>query len=225
MEAFENKPQLGSGIYTVPDIAQVLRISTNKVGRWIRTYWDEQLGKEYDNLYSWNIDRTKGVSFHTLVELYVFYRLSEAGIKPKAALMAHKILSKRFDTLFPFANSEVLNSLNTDGSRIYLEQDQETIITLDKSNQFNFDFIKVFFKLVEFDGGTLASRFWPLGKEKSIVCDPQRQFGHAVIGNTNIYPDVILSMHKAGEPVKFIASLYEISDKQVEDAIEYCQAA
>lgn len=225
MEVFENKPQLGSGIYTVPDIAQILRIPINKVGRWIRTYWDEQLGKEYDSRYSWNIDQSKGVSFHTLVELYVFHQLNDAGIRPRAALIAHKILSERFDTLFPFANSKVLRSLNTDGGRIYFEQGGQTIVTLDKSNQLNLDFIKLFFKLVEFDGGALASRFWPLGKDNSIVCDPERQFGHAVIDKTNIYPDAIFSLHKAGEPIKFISSMYEISEKQVNDAIEYCMAA
>ena len=225
MEALENKPQLGAGIYTVPDIGQILRIPINKVGRWIRTYWDEQLGKEYDSRYSWNIGQTKGVSFHTLVELYVFHQLHLAGIKPSKALLAHKILSEKFNTLFPFANAKVLESLNTDGSRIYLEQDGQTLLTLDKSNQLNFDFIKLFFRLVEFDSSALASRFWPIGKENSIVCDPERQFGHAVIEDTNIYPDVIFSLYKAGEPTKFIAAVYEISEKQVDDAIRYCMAA
>ena len=47
MKSFENRPALGGGIYTVPDIAQALRLPINKVGRWIRTYWDEKLGKEF----------------------------------------------------------------------------------------------------------------------------------------------------------------------------------
>lgn len=225
MAAFENKPQLGGGIYTIPDIAQILRLPTNKVNRWVKTYWDEKLGKEFDNKYSWNIDRTKAVSFHTLVELYIFHQLNIAGLKPSTVLKAHKILSEKFDTPFPFASEVVLKSLNTDGSRIYLEQGDQTIITLDETNQLNFDFIKVFFKLVEFDDDSLASRFWPMGKTKSIVCDPERQFGHPVIGNTNIYPEAIYSMYNAGEPVKFISELYEITESQVKDAIDYCMAA
>lgn len=225
MEVLENKPRLGGGIYTVSDIARILRIPTPKVGRWIRTYWDEQLGKEYDSRYSWNIAQSKGVSFHTLVELYVFHQLHLAGIKPRVALTAHQILSEKFDTLFPFANAAVLRSLNTDGGSLYFEQEKQGLVTLDKSQQINFELIKLFFRLIDFDGGALASRFWPLGKENSIVCDPERQFGHAIIDQTNIYPDAISCLHKAGEPIKFIAALYELNDKQVEDAIQYCMAA
>jgi uncharacterized protein (DUF433 family) len=225
MEAFENKPQLGGGIYTIPDIAQILRLPTNKVSRWVRTYWDEKLGKDFDKRYSWNIEQTKAVSFHTLVELYIFHQLHLAGLKPKKVLKAHQMLSERYNTLSPFANAEVLNSLKTDGGRIYLEQDHQTIVTLDDSNQLNFDFIKLFFKLVEFDDDALARRFWPLGKSKSIVCDPERQFGHPVISETNIYPEAIFSLYKAGEPVKFISYLYELSEHQVQDAIDYCMAA
>jgi len=225
MSSFENKPKLGGGIYTVPDIAQILQLSNNKVSRWIKTYWDEKLGKEFDSRYSWNIDQTKAVNFHTLVELYIFHQLNEAGLKPKEVLKAHKVLSAQFSTSFPFANANVLKALRTDGKRIYLEQDDQTILTVDNTKQLNFGFIKLFFKLVEFDEDALVRRFWPMGKDKSIVCDPERQFGHPVINNTNIYPEAIYNLHIAGEPVKFISSLYEISENQVQDAIDYCMAA
>jgi uncharacterized protein (DUF433 family) len=225
MVSFENEARLGLGIYTIPDIAQILRMRINKVSRWIKDYWDEKLGKEFDNQYSWYVGQSKAVNFHTLIELYIFHQLNVAGLKPQEVLKAHKVLSERFDTRFPFANERVLNSLSTDGKKIYLEQNDQTIITLDKSNQLNLDFIKLFLKLVDFDDDVLASRFWPIGKDKSVVCDPERQFGHAVIENTNIYPDTIYSLHKAGEPNAFIASLYDISEKQVENAIEYCMAA
>ncbi|RZJ94033.1 MAG: DUF433 domain-containing protein [Hymenobacter sp.] len=225
MKALENEPQIGEGIYTVIDIAQVLRLPVRKVSRWIKTYWDGNLGKEFNSQYSWTLGQIKSVNFYTLVELYIFHQLNQLGLKPRAVLQAHKILAEKFSTSSPFASQEVLNSLKTDGKKIYLEQGDQVIISLDKSNQLNLDFIKLFFRLVDFNENSLASKFWPLGKSKSIVCDPQRQFGHAVIGNTNICPDAIFSLHKAGEPVKFISSVYEISEKQVKDAIEYCMAA
>ena len=225
MKSLENEPGLGYGIYTIPDIAKVLRLPVRKVSRWIKSYWDENLGKEFNGQYSWGTGSAKAVNFYTLIELYIFHQLNQLGIKPKIVLQAHKILAERFNTSSPFASQEVLNSLKTDGKKIYLEHNDQTIISLDKSNQFNLDFIKVFFRLVDFNENSLASKFWPLGKSKSIVCDPQRQFGNAVIGNTNISPDAIFSLYKAGEPVKFISSVYEISEKQVNDAVEYCLAA
>jgi uncharacterized protein (DUF433 family) len=223
--AFENKSRIGSGIYTMPDIAQILRLPNYKVNRWIKTYWDEKLGKQFNQKYSWTVDNTKAVSFHTLVELYTFYHLNSAGVKTQKVLKAHQILAEKFDTLFPFANANILQGLRTDGNKIYLESDDETIITLDGTHQLNFNFITVFFKLLDFDDEALACRLWPIGKENSIVCDPERQFGHPVINNTNIYPEAIYNMFEAGESIPFIASIYDISANEINDAIRFCKKA
>ena len=90
---------------------------------------------------------------------------------------------------------------------------------------FNLDFIRVFFRNIDFDNELIASRFWPLGKDRNIVVDPMRQFGHPVIGSTNIYPETLFNLYKAGEPLEFIAFTYEIDLDHVRDAIEFCKAA
>jgi uncharacterized protein (DUF433 family) len=71
----------------------------------------------------------------------------------------------------------------------------------------------------------LASRYWPMGKDNSVVVDPERKFGHPVINETNIYPETIYGMVQAGDPPGFIANLYSLTVKEVEDAIAYCSAA
>ncbi len=50
---FENKPKIGLGIYTPSEIAQILRLPNYKITRWITKYWDGELGKEFNSLYSW----------------------------------------------------------------------------------------------------------------------------------------------------------------------------
>jgi uncharacterized protein (DUF433 family) len=57
------------------------------------------------------------------------------------------------------------------------------------------------------------------------VVDPHHQFGQPVIENTNLLADTIYSMYKKEEPVKLIARLYEITEKQVADAINFCKQA
>lgn len=104
---FENKPQLGLGIYTPAEIAQILRLPYYKVNRWIDKYWDGELGHEFEQRYSWKTDNSKAVSFHTLVEFYVMMQLADAGVKTRKVFEAHKELSQIFNTNFPFTLKEV----------------------------------------------------------------------------------------------------------------------
>lgn len=221
---FENKPQLGLGIYTPAEIAQILRLPYYKVNRWIDKYWDGELGQEFEKRYSWKTDKSKAVSFHTLVEFYVMMQLADAGVKTRKVLEAHKELSQFYNTSFPFALREVLDGVNTDGKRIFLSVDDYTI-TLDGTKQFNLGFIKVFFKKLEFDSNNLASRLWPLGKEKSVLIDPERKFGHPVLEMKNIFPETIYGHYKAGDPIEYISYIYKVTEKEVRDAIEFIDAA
>lgn len=217
---FENHLQLGNGIFTTQEIAQILRLPYHKVRKWITQYWDGELGNFYEKNYSWSINNSKAVGFHTLIEFYVMMQFAEAGVKTKEVLKAHKELSVFYKTNFPFAQKEVLDNIHTDKSKIYLNRNGDTI-SLDGSKQFNLDIIKVFFQNLDFDNDMLASRFWPLGKNHKIVCDPHHKFGQPTISGTNIQSDVIYKMYLAEEPIAFIASIYEVTIKEVKDAIEF----
>jgi uncharacterized protein (DUF433 family) len=221
---FENNVKINNGIYTIPEIGRILRLPYQRVNYWINKYWDNELGEILQGKYSWTIDNTRAVSFHTLIEFFVFFHLSEVGVRPKEVLNAHIELSKVFNTPFPFAQKNILKNIRTTGRNIFLETKQG-IISLDGTKQFKIEFIRGFYRNLEFNNELIASRFWPLGKEKSILIDPRRQFGHPVLGSTNIYPETIYNLYKAGEPIDFLAFAYEIDPKIISDAIDYCQAA
>lgn len=221
---FENRAKINNGIYTVPDVSKILRLPYQRVNYWLNKYWDSAFGGTFESRYSWTIDNTRAVSFHTLIEFYVFYHLSEVGVKPKEVLKAHIELSKMFDTPFPFAIKNVLESIRTTGKKIFLDS-KDGVFSLDGNGQFNLDFIKMFFKSLDFDNDLVATRFYPLGKGRNIMIDPRRQFGHPVLGLTNIYPETIYNLYKAGEPIEFLAFTYELVKEAITDAIEYCEAA
>jgi uncharacterized protein (DUF433 family) len=221
---FENKLELGVGIYPVSEIARILRLPNYKIHRWIDTYWDGELGKEFEERYSWKTNKSKAVGFHTLIEFYIMMSLSEAGVKTRSILNAHKELSGIYNSPFPFALKEVVNGLKTDGSKIFFKA-KDDIVTLDGSKQLNLNFLKLFFKKLDFDLNNVASKYWPLGKEKKIVVDPKRKFGHPLINGSNIYPETIYNLYKGDESIEYIAHLYNLSEKEIKDAIEYCQAA
>lgn len=221
---FENNLRLNNGIYTLPEVSKILRLPYYKVHKWINSYWDTKLGSVFEGRYSWIVKDSKAISFHTLIEFYILILLAEAGVSIKNVLKAHIELSKQYETAFPFAQKSILEGIRTTGKKIYFET-KDGIISLDGTKQFNLDFIRVFFKNLDFDNELIATRFWPLGKEKNIIVDPMRQFGHPVLGSTNIYPETVYNLYKAGEPIEFIAFTYEIESKLVLDAIDYCEAA
>lgn len=222
---FENQLELGLGIYTSTEISRILRLPAHKVRRWINRYWDGELGKKYEGQYSWKTNNSQAVSFHTLIEFFVMMQLSEQGVRTRSLLDGHKILSDRFNSPFPFAMKEVLQNIRTDGKKIYFVINDDCILSLDGSNQLNLAFIDDFFKNIDFDSENLAFRYWPLGKNNSILIDPERKFGHPVIGNHNITPETIYNHFKGGDPAPYIAYVYNLTEKQVLDALEYCKAA
>ncbi len=224
-EGIQTRPILGKGIYTLPDMATILRIPYWKINRWTNSFLDDRIGKKYNYSYTWNVDLTKAVNFFSLIEIHTFFELSQAGVKSREILQAHDILSKEYHTFYPFANSLVLNKIKTDGKKVLFEQSNGSVFTIDASRQFKLGFIKEFFKNLDFNTDSLAIRLWPMGKDKSIVCDPGHQFGQPVIYGTNIQAQTIYRMYKAEETPEFIASVYNISVQNVIDAIEYFQSA
>ena len=217
----QTKPLLGTGIYTDPDIALLLGIPYAKSLRWITSFWNDRFGIKYNYDHSWNVDLIRAVNFHTLIELITFYQLAQAGVKIRKSIKAHDIISAQYYTHYPFAMKMVLEGLRTDGTKVFLELKDGTTNNVDSTQQFEFTFIKEILKKLDFDADSMAVRYWPLGKEKSIVCDPHHQFGRPVIDGTNINSEVLYKMYLGDEPIDFIADLYKISSEQVNDAIYF----
>lgn len=221
---FENQLQLGIGVYTLPDIARLLKLPYHRVYRWVNTYWDGELGELFEERYSWETNGSKAVSFHTLIELFVMMQLTEAGVPARSILKAHKELSSSRDTRFPFAQKSIIQNMRTGHKKIYFELIGDTVC-LDGTKQLQLEFIHEFITRLEFGDDDMAIRFWPMGKESAIVVDPLRSFGQPVIGNSNINPESIYGHIKAGDPPVYIAAVFNITEQEVSDAVAFCTAA
>jgi len=221
---FENKVEIGKGIYTLPDLSRILNLEYHKVRRLLNEYWDKRLSNEFANNYSWTVNKTKAVSFHTLIEFYIFYQLKEVGVSTTKILQAHSELSQIFNTPFPFATSDILNKISCFGKKIVFELNKNDIIDLDSTKQLNLKFIRNFTHKIDFDSNNLAQRLYPLGKSNTIVVDPKHQFGQPTIQGTNILPETIYNLISKKENKKFISLTFDISIKQINDAVKYCKA-
>lgn len=212
------KQQIGSGIYTMPDISRILGYPQPKVRRYIKDYWDDSLGKKlFNETYSWKNEKIKAVNFYVLIELYTCFLLREKGASTQAIMKARASMAKELNTPYPFASHKVLLA----GKKILYEL-EDLIVSADGTKQLNIaEIIRDFAKNIDFDKNNLALRFWPKGKTNSIVVDPHHQFGQPVINGTNINAEGIFSMYESSEPIEAIGILFDLTEKQVTDAINF----
>lgn len=219
-----NKIALGSGIYTVPEISRILTIPAAKVRRYIRDFLDDRSGKKlFQETYSYKGSSDKlYVNFHVLIELYCMFQLRAEGFSVQKIMSSREVMIKDLDTPFPFASQNVL----FDGKNIFYNY-FEDIVKADGKRQMSFKkLLKDFVKNIDFDKQLLAHRFWPNGRENSIVIDPHHQFGQPTINTTNINVATIHSMFESGESVASLCVLFDLTEKQVNDAVQfYCRAA
>ncbi|MDQ1086956.1 MULTISPECIES: DUF433 domain-containing protein [unclassified Siphonobacter] len=212
------EPALDMGIYTVPDVAQILRLPLTRVRRWLDEFWNGRLSNTTKVSYSWGKGRERVVNFQTLIEFYVFFKLRELGISTAKILQAHEVSSKLLQTPFPFASSFLL----TDSKTLFVEIGNEILITADARLQYEIkEVMEGFCRKIEFDTDKVAAKFWPLGKDRSVVIDPQKQFGQPIIQGTNILAETLHRIHLGGEEESTIASLYQITPQQVEEALYF----
>jgi uncharacterized protein (DUF433 family) len=221
--AYANTPALpviGEGIFLTKDIAQILHLPYSKVRNWRSEIWDKKLSKVTGKEYSIGEDRYKAVNFYTLIEFYTFYKLREKGVSAQKISKAHGIISKDLNSPYPFA----ISGIATDGKKIWYNY-LENIINADGSRQINIrPIIEPFLDKIDFDKkNRLALRFYPLGKKNKVVVDPAHQFGQPIITGTNIKAKIIYHLHRGGETIKGITKLYDISPKNVSDAIGFYQ--
>lgn len=202
---------LGKGEYTVDEIALILDLPYSKSYAWMNRYWSHELEKD-------ELLKRKTTTFHVLIEAYTVHQLREQGVSMQHIRKVQKRLSKEYETPFPFAKQEVLKSLYTDSKNIFKKYGihfREVI-----TRQLSFAFIGVYLKKITFDDEGMAKCFYPLGKEKNIIVDPEHRFGAPVIKGTNTSAWVLYDLYQAGESKACIADLYNVDTKSVKDAIK-----
>jgi uncharacterized protein (DUF433 family) len=197
-------PKVGEGIYTVRDVAFILKLPYQKVSRWMREFWDD---------YTFGI---RGINFYTLIEFYTFYHLREANVSSQEIKKAHTRISEDLNTIYPFARK-----IHTDGVKGIWYEYLESLIKADNKKQLDLKpLLSPFLNKIEFNEDDIANRYFPT-EAKKVVVDPKYQFGQPTITGTSIKAEIINGFYQGGESKETISMLYDIHIDEVEDAILY----
>ena len=224
-------PKISEGIYLVKDIAKILNLEYSKVYRWIVGYWGHG-GLKEDVDYTFGEFGSRAINFYSLIEFYTFFKLREKGISSTEIRKLHTKLGQTLNTNYPFtiAHDLWVENRNTSKRKVKKQfvyyKHLENVLKFDKKDQYSFDFIiDNFLDKIEFNEDNIATRYFPLGLDKSVVVDPNHQFGQPTVLGTNIKTQTIFNLHKGGESIKNICTLYNLPPSKVEDAIDFHKLA
>lgn len=225
---------LGLGIYTRADAARLLGVTPPRLSRWVAGYAYQLKGtiapvtaRHRPPLIDTEIlplGDTIALSFVELMELRVVKALVKSGIPLQRVRVAAEILSTTLGIRHPFASRRVFSDGESVYGAISEDSDAPDVIRLTrKHNQqiISGKLFEPFLSEMDFSEATaLAVRWWPLGKGKPIVLDPEIAFGAPTIAGTRIKTRV-LAVLASDLPIEEIARDYSVPRKTVRVAWQF----
>lgn len=224
---------LGVGIYTQPEAAHLLRLSSPRLRRWVNgyTYKPQQaaLGVRRSRppvIRKSDLPVVGGriaLSFLELMELRVVRVLVEQyGFPLQTVRKAAAVAQGEFDTKYPLASRRIY----VEGARIFASVDAETegIVELRHGKTRQIQWAEVFepvMKEVTFDPQTaLTDTWWPLGTHRPVVLDPAIMFGAPVIAGSRVRTTSAAAMARTST-IEVTAGAFGIEVEGVEAAVEF----
>jgi len=214
---------LATGAYTLPDAARLLDVPLARLRVWVG---GALVGIDSKSRHlpagafeTRGEGRDRHFGFLTLIELFTIAQLRAHGVRMKTLRQNRGELAERFDTAHPLA----LRGLLTDGRRMLKELGDELLLELGTGGQTAFEqLVRPFCHRLDFDAATeLATRFYPAGRESSVVVDPRHSFGRPVIAGTNITTEALGCLVRGGDKIEDIAADFRLELTQVEEAWEF----
>jgi uncharacterized protein (DUF433 family) len=220
-----NSNLLGKGIYTISDASRLSRVSPRRIRYWLKHHPSEDGSASLDRRL-WQgelapIEDKIALGFLDLQEVRFIDAFLKAGVSWGLLRHAHDVARDRYGMEHPFCTRKFV----TDGFQI-IEQiagfaDDVAFEEVIQGQRVFPKVIQPFLRELEFSDGDQLVRWWPLGKKRSVVLDPNRQFGQPITSLFGVATDVLQSSARAGQSVEEIADWYELDVQSVRDAIEF----
>jgi uncharacterized protein (DUF433 family) len=227
-------PYLGIGLYTVPEAARLIGARPGTLHRWLDGYTWHYRGdarrsgplfrRDYEELVAEGL-----LTFADLIELKLIAMFKEEGFSLQLIReIAHKAADE-FQVSHPFA----IQGFHTDGTRIIMQfrdlrkmGKQGGLFREMPGHQLVFgEIAKQFFRKLDYTNDHLAAQYWPLGKTRGVVLDPQRCLGKPIIAKSGVPTWALYSMATGASSTADVAKWYGVSERAVERAVEFERSA
>lgn len=214
---------LARPIFGVAQVDRLLGLSGGTAKRWIDGY--RRGGKTYPPVVRLKPTNDEIVTWGEFVETRLLSEYRDAGVPLVRMRPAVDALRELFHPLYPLAHARPF--LDVGGRELVrrvqddVALDRRLLIVVVRNDQIVLsDEAHDFVRSAEFGGG-IVERVQPVAEIPEVVIDPLRQFGEPVVRDRGVRTDVIGEHMRAGEALKGIAELYELTVPQVEAAVRY----
>jgi uncharacterized protein (DUF433 family) len=218
---------IGGGIYTVPEAARLTRVSSGRIRRWLKGYSYKVREGTHSSPPIVSglppIEGTLALGFLDLVEIRFVNAFLDAGVSWVALRVAHQRGRSLLHTDHPFASRRLSTDGRTIFGDVYDETHESAVLDLVK-NQLRFRaFTMPYVKDLDFSADH-ALRWWPMGKRKAIVIDPQRTFGQPIVDAEGVPTSILYSAYRAERSFDKVSRWFEVERRFVRAAVEFEQA-
>jgi uncharacterized protein (DUF433 family) len=225
-------------LYGFADTARYLKLHVNTLRSWVygRTYLAENETRKSLPVIELPDKNKPLLSFMNLVEVHVLSAITRVHkVQFKKVRLALEYLEEKSLSNHPLADTEFW----TDEFDLFVEKSGDLICASRDGQMVMQEVIEQYLLRVDRDVDLSAFRIYPFSKEilfsslkdkpksilekapKNISIDPLVAFGRPTIAGTGVATNVIAGRFKAGEKVEHLAKDYDITENQVQEAVEY----
>ena len=203
-------------IYSYAEADRIAGVRPRTASRWIREY---ALLSEGAHSASDDAEAEPGASFFDLIEVAAIGRLRAAGWSFKAIHVAVESCQRMSGLSRPL----VTEQFSRDGRAFFTachESLDQAGIGPRKCEAAWFEVLLPFLKSVTYEHD-YARRWWPIGRDRRVVVDPDYGFGLPVVEGSGVRTEIVYEQVRALESQERIASSFNISPEDVEHAIQF----
>lgn len=222
MAPIAHQSLLETGIYTVPDAAELVSAPTRLVRIWVAGHKGKQEPIIYNQL--GRVDGKIAVSFTNLMELRFVATFAAAGVKLREVRKIMSEVKRSLEHPHPFATKTVFT---TDGRKIVAKIAEksgvESIYDLRSQNYEMYPVVARTLKgMVEYDPAGDAVSWRPRPDiAPNVILHPSISFGRPVLEANRVPTETIASAVKAEGSSRVVAFLYEMPERLVRQAVKF----
>jgi uncharacterized protein (DUF433 family) len=213
---------IGIGLYTPAEASRLVQVSAAKISRWLRGHVVG--GLRYEPLWAPQVDLGDDglfLGFRDLQEIRVAAAFIERGLNPQRVRQAIHLARSVVSNDRPLSTSR----FRTDGRSVFLQvaqEDGQTKLIDLFTKQYAFrEIIERSLTNLDYDDAGLPSKWWPLGRSKSVVVDPARSFGQPIEAETSVPASVLASAAKAEGSPEAAARAWAVPVRAIRRAVEF----
>lgn len=206
-------------LYSFAEADRIARVTPGTSRRWLKGYhfWYDDKRHEMPPVTP-DLGEQDAVSFVDLMEVAAINELRKEGFSFKRVRQINAYCRVYLHEPRPL----VTQKFKVAGQDIFLDADFSVLLDVGREAGMLAwrEVLEPFLKDVDYEND-LARRYWPLGRQRMVIVDPDYGFGLPVVEGNGVRTEIIAERHRAGDSTDQISYDFDVTPRQIEDALQW----